>query len=99
MRKIIENPTYMTYEDMEEKFNGKWVLIANCVYGEFRKFLGGTPVAVSNIPFKEQDNGLYNEFKDPKYAPRIDINFSYESRIYENPNRPVGFGGGLGLRI
>ena len=25
MRNLIDNPAYMTYEEMEEKFIGKWV--------------------------------------------------------------------------
>jgi len=79
MRKLIENPVYMTYGEMEEKFTGKWILITNCEYGEFGKFIGGFPVAVADSPFEGQRDGFYNEFKDPKYAPRTDRDFDYES--------------------
>ena len=82
MRKIIENPAYMAYEDMKKDFHGKWILIANCKYGEFHELLGGIPVAVADTPFEGQRDGFYNQFKDPKYAPRTDKDFDYQSAIF-----------------
>lgn len=72
MRELIENPRYMTYEEMRDAFEGRWVLIVNCNYTEHSKMLGGTPVAVADTVFEGQSDGFYNEFKDPKYAPRND---------------------------
>ena len=82
MRKLIENPTFMTFEEMEEKFIGKWILITNCEYGEFRKFIGGIPVAVADTPFEGQQDGFYDKFRDPKYAPRADEDFDYQPGIF-----------------
>ena len=82
MRKIIENPTYMTYEDMKKEFDGKWILITNCVYEELGWLLGGIPVAVADTPFEGQRDGFYDKFKDPKYAPRADKDFDYQSGIF-----------------
>ena len=83
MRKIIENPKFMTYDEMEKEFDNKWILIANCEYGEFGKFLGGIPVAVADTPFEGQRDGFYNHFKDSKYAPRTDKDFSFYQRPFD----------------
>ena len=72
----------MTYEDMEKEFDGRWILITRCEYDELDKFIGGIPVAVADSPFEGQGDGFYNEFKSPKYAPRTDIDFDYQSGIF-----------------
>lgn len=79
MRKLIENPNYMTFDEIENEYNGKWVLVANCEYGEYGKFLKGVPVAVADSPFEGQSDGFYDTFKDPKYSPRTDMDFDYDS--------------------
>ena len=79
MRKIIENPVYMTYEEMEKEFIGKWVLISNCKYGPYNAFIGGVPVAVADTIFEGQRDGFYDKFKEPAYAPRTYRDFNYDS--------------------
>ena len=79
MRKLIENPTYMTFEEMEEKYLGKWILITNCDYSPYRELLGGIPVAVADSVFEGQSDGFYDRFKEPQYAPRTDRDFDYDS--------------------
>ena len=78
MRKILKNPTYMTYEEIKEKFSGKWVLATNCVYSEYNQVIGGIPVAEADSPFEGQEDGFYDEFKDPKYSPRMSNNMNYD---------------------
>jgi len=79
MRKIIENPVYMTYEDMKTEFYGRWVLVANCKFDPYHYLLGGFPVAVADTVFEGQRDGFYDKFKAPEYAPRTDCDFDYES--------------------
>ena len=79
MRKLIDNPTYMSYEEMEEKYIGKWILITNCNYTSCRQLLGGIPVAVADSVFEGQSDGFYDKFKEPQYAPRTDRDFDYDS--------------------
>ena len=79
MRKLIENPTYMTYDEMEAKFIGKWILVANCDYTEYSELIGGVPVAVADSIFEGQEDGFYDEFKNPKYAPRAYKDFDYDN--------------------
>jgi len=78
MRKILENPIYMTIEEIEKKFAGKWVLVVNCILSEYNQVLGGTPVTEADSPFEGQRDGFYNEFKDPKYSPRMSNNMNYD---------------------
>jgi hypothetical protein len=79
MRKIIENPVYMTYDEMEKEFMGKWILVTNCEYTEYNDFIRGIPVAVADKIFEGQRDGFYDKFKAPKYAPRVDLDFDYDS--------------------
>ena len=90
MRKLIENPVYMTFEEMEEKFIGKWVLVANCDYTQYSRLIGGIPVAVADTIFEGQEDGFYDEFKDPKYSPR-----AYKDFDYDNIPGIFGFHGSL----
>ena len=79
MRKILKNPTYMTIEEIEEKFTGKWVLVTNCVYSEYNQVVGGIPVAEADSAFEGQADGFYDEFKDPKYSPRMSDDMNYDN--------------------
>ena len=90
MRRLIENPVYMTYEDMESEFKGKWILVTNCEYGPAQSFIGGIPVAVADTIFEGQRDGFYDKFRAPEYAPRTYCDFDYDSlpglmSIYELP--------------
>ena len=78
MRKILKNPTYMTIEEIKEKFAGKWVLATNCEYSEYNQVIGGIPVAEADSPFEGQEDGFYDEFKEPKYSPRMSNNMNYD---------------------
>jgi len=79
VRKIIDSPVYMTYGEMKETFIGKWILITNCKYAEYGKFIGGIPVAIADTVFEGQEDGFYDKFKDPMYSPRTDKDFDYDN--------------------
>jgi len=68
----------MTIEEIENEFSGKWVLVTNCVYSEYNQVIGGIPVAEADSPFEGQSDGFYDEFKDPKYSPRMSDNMNYD---------------------
>jgi len=78
MRRLIENPVYMTYEEMKREFAGKWVLVTNCTPDAGHAFDGGYPVAVADTQFEGQRDGFYDKFKAPEYAPRAYRDFNYE---------------------
>jgi len=68
----------MTIEEIEKEFAGKWVLVTNCVYSEYNEVIGGIPVAEADSLFEGQRDGFYDEFKDPKYSPRMSNNMNYD---------------------
>jgi hypothetical protein len=78
MRELIKNPVYMSYEEMKEKFAGKWILVTNCESSTYGLLLGGVPVAVADSIFEGQEDGFYDEYKDPKYSPRMSNNMNYD---------------------
>ena len=79
MRKLIENPVYMTYVEMKEEFCGKWILIANCKFTPHMELLGGIPVAVADSVYEGREDGFYSAFRAPEYAPRADKDFNYDN--------------------
>ena len=78
MRKILRNPTYKTIDEIRKIFAGKWVLVTNCELSEYNQVLGGIPVAEADSPFEGQADGFYDEYKDPKYSPRMSKNMNYD---------------------
>ena len=79
VRRILENPIYMTIDEIEKEFAGKWVLVTNCVYSEDNQVIGGIPVAEADSEFEGQRDGFYDEFKDPKYSPRFSNDLNYDN--------------------
>ena len=78
MRKLIENPVYMTYEEMKAEFDGKWILVTKCNITPHQELLGGIPVAVADTIFEGHRDGFYDKFDTSEYAPRTYRDFSYD---------------------
>ena len=76
MYNVIENPVMMTETEIREAFDGKWVYIANVNFTPYRELLGGVPVVVADRIFEDQADGFFDEFRDKKYAPRADWDFT-----------------------
>ncbi|MDR1688671.1 MAG: hypothetical protein LBS21_08690 [Clostridiales bacterium] len=75
MRNLIENPVYMTYEEMKQKFDGKWIYVVNCNYTQYQELLGGVPVVVADEPFEGRSDLFYDQFFSKEYSPRTSRNF------------------------
>ena len=75
MRIKIENPVYLTANEIEATYDGKWVYIANAQYTPYRGLLGGVPVVVADDIFEGQDDGFYDQFRVDEYAPRTDRDY------------------------
>lgn len=76
MRQRIENPSYMTAEELESTYDGKWVFIVNAKHNPHFRFLGGVPVVVADDIFEGQSDGFYEEFMTKDYAPRTDRDYT-----------------------
>ena len=79
MRTMIETPTYMTYDEMEKTYHGKWILVANCDFNPHNSILGGRPVAVADSKLEGYQDGFYDRFKAKEYAPRAFCDFDHDS--------------------
>jgi len=79
MRQLIEFPEYMTYEEMERAYHGKWILVANCNFNAHNSMLGGKPVAVADTKLEGYQDGFYDKFKTKDYAPRAFCDFDSDS--------------------
>ncbi|MCL2604060.1 MAG: hypothetical protein FWD90_06245 [Defluviitaleaceae bacterium] len=86
MRQAIENPTFMTADEIEKTFVGKWVYIVNAEFTRFMDFVGGIPVVYADDVFEGQKDGFYEQFRIPKYAPRYDTDYSFSAPPLLNMN-------------
>ena len=76
MRQKIENPIYMTADELENAFDGKWIFVTNAQHTPHLRFLGGIPVVVADDIFEGQSDGFYEEFMTDEYAPRTDMDYT-----------------------
>ena len=79
MRKLIENPVFMTYDEMEKNYAGKWILVTNCRRDPDHAFSSGIPVVVADSIYEGHQDGFYDKFRVPQFAPRVDYDFDYDS--------------------
>ena len=70
MRRLIEDPVYMTYDEMKDRFDGKWIMIVKCNYTPYNQLLGGIPVVEADKIYEGQDDGFYDQFWTQEYAVR-----------------------------
>jgi hypothetical protein len=76
MRYRIKNPVYMTAEEIETAYDGKWVFIANTKHTPHMKFLGGVPIVIADDIFEGQFDGFYEKFMTDEYSPRTDRDYT-----------------------
>ena len=76
MRQKIDNPIYMTADELETAFDGRWIFVTNAKFTPHLRFLGGIPVAVADDIFEGQSDGFYEEFMTEEYAPRTDRDYT-----------------------
>jgi len=86
MRKKIENPVYMSLDDMKVTYKGKWIYIANCNMAEGNDLMGGVPIVVADTPF-EGEMDFYDQFKGTDFSPRCTRNFN-KKEVFFFPSYP-----------
>ena len=75
MYQIIEKPVRMTYVEMKERFDGKWLYLINCELNPYKKLISGIPVIISDHAYEGVPDGIYEPYKAAQYAPRGDVTF------------------------
>jgi len=81
MRQVIENPVYMTLDDMKTTYKGKWIYIVKCNMADGNELLGGFPIVVADTPF-EGNVEFYDRFDGKEFAPRCDENFNRRDEFF-----------------
>jgi hypothetical protein len=81
MRQLIENPVYVTIDDMKKTFKGKWIYIVKCDMADGNELIGGFPVVVADTPF-EGDVRFYDQFKGKDFSPRCQRNFNRKEQFF-----------------
>jgi len=85
MRERINNPIYMTSEEIHNSFDGKWVLITNAEMTDSMEFIGGIPVVVADDIYESHNDGFYNEFIDnDDYTPCLDLDLRASPEFLAN---------------
>lgn len=85
MRTKIEKTTYMTAEEIQTKFNGKWVLITNAEMTLAMEFIGGIPVVIADSIYEGHEDGFYTEYVDnDEYSPCLDLDYRDSSLFLAN---------------
>ena len=88
MYEVLKNPQKMTTEEIEEKYDGKWVFI---VQAEGELITGWEenqmPVIVADKVFEGRETGIYQRYmKDPNLVAVGDL-----SLLPRDPNMFYGF--------
>ena len=81
MRQVIENPVYMTIDDIKATYQGKWIYIAKCNLASGNELLGGVPVVIADKPF-EGDIRFYDRFRGEEFSPRCQRNFNRKEPFF-----------------
>ena len=81
MRQLIENPVYMTIDDIKATYNGKWVYIVKCNTASGNELLGGYPIVVADTLF-EGDMEFYDQFDGKEFAPRFYRNYGRKQSAF-----------------
>jgi hypothetical protein len=85
MRVKISYPKYMTAEEIQTNYMGKWVFISNAEMSDTMDFIGGTPQIVADEIYEGHEDGFYNEFlNNDKYSPCLDMDYMDSSLFLAN---------------
>ena len=68
---------YMTMEEIEKKYDGNFVCIANCKLGEYHAIVGGEVVAVSKNKKEVQDEWVKHELSFCHWCGALPEEFRY----------------------
>lgn len=75
MVQIIENPVVMTYEEMREAYDGKWIYVVNCEFTPGDRIIRGIPVVVADRQFEDVDSGIYEKYNAEEYGEKLSKSF------------------------
>jgi hypothetical protein len=72
MYEVLENPKRMTFSEMYEEFNGKWVYTVKPEKPP-GTFITAIPVVIADIPYEGDETGIYDKIDNEYGGDTMDI--------------------------
>jgi hypothetical protein len=64
MYKVLTNTEILTREEINAKYDGKWIFLTNCVFTPGSKLIRGIPRVIADKQSEGVDDGVYDVYKD-----------------------------------
>ena len=64
MYTLLNNAEMLTIEEVNAKYDGRWVFLTNCEFTPGSKLIRGIPRVISDKQYEGVDNGIYDIYKD-----------------------------------
>ena len=81
MYTILDNTEIMAREDINTKYDGKWVFLTNCEFTPGSKLIQGIPRVIADKQYEGVDEGVYETYDNKEifgetYGHNL-LNFDY----------------------
>ena len=64
MYTLIDNEEMLTREEIDAKYDGKWVFLTNCEFTPGSMLIRGIPRLIADKQYEGVDDGVYNAYND-----------------------------------
>jgi hypothetical protein len=64
MYTILDKVELLTFEEIKNKYDGKWVFMTNCEFSLGSKLLRAIPRVIADKQFEGLDKGVYDAYND-----------------------------------
>ena len=61
---ILDSAEMLTREEIDARYDGKWVFLTNCEFTPGSKLIRGIPRVIADKQYEGVDEGLYGTYKD-----------------------------------
>ena len=76
MYTILDNVELLTYDEIKNRYDGKWVYMTNCEFSEGSMLIRAIPRVIADKQFDGFEDGIYKEYKNKElYGETINISF------------------------
>jgi len=65
-----------TFEELQQKFDGKWLYLVNSEFSDENFLLYGIPVIIADSHYEGFDGGIYDEFGGDEFGEVVDLDFT-----------------------
>ena len=76
MYTILDKTEKLTYDEIKNKYDGKWVYLTNCEFSDSYALLFAIPRVIADKQFDGFDEGIYEIYKNKEvYGRTTDLTF------------------------